>query len=105
MPSGSRRDGSIVVVQLADDARVISWIHDNDHVQVILGSGANQGGTTDVYIFNGNFERDVWVGNDPFKWIEIDDDQVDWYKIVLLHLALVTGFTASRKDAAVNFWM
>ena len=40
-----------------------------------------------------------------FKWIEIDDHQVDRLDVVLLHLALMVLVGAPRQDAAVNLRM
>ena len=74
----------------------------NNHILVILGSGADKRDAADV-----DFLDDVLVGcalgHIFFKRVEVHHHQVDGGDVVLLHLGAVAGLLPAGQDAAEYF--
>ena len=71
---------------------------------VIFGSRTDQGDPPDVDLFDDLLFADGG-GNRFFKWIEVDDDQVDGGNIVLFNIADIGKLVAAPEDAAKYFGM
>ncbi len=95
--------GDVTVLESRQHRRIVGRIDDHDDVLVVLGSGAQHGGTADVDVLDGLRIRAVRARGRRLERIQIHDQQVDDADAVLREHRVV--HTAPRQQAAVDVRM
>ena len=91
-------------LQQVEQGLVVSLGGYDDDIAEILCCSADEADTADVNLFD-----DVCLAcsgsHCVLEGIEIDDDKVDGWDVVLLHLLLVTLVLATAQNAAKHLWV
>ena len=100
-PAEIERGPPVVLRQLADDPFIVLRVGGDDDELMVLGGGADQGGSADVDLFHRLVA--VRAARDGFlERVEVDDDEVDRRDPVRLHRFPVGGEVAPGEDAAMD---
>ena len=94
------RHHPVVGLHLRDEAGVIPGLCHHGHRQVILGAGAQHGGTADIDVLDGLGEPATGLRDARFEGVEVDDHEVDGRDPVRRHDRLIE--TTPSQDAAVD---
>src|SRR5690606_1285270 len=96
-------------VDVGQHALVVGRVYDHAHAAfrraVILGGGAQHGGTADVDVLDGVGKGAAGLGDGLAERIEVDDQQIDAIDAVLFNGLQVFGAVAAGQQAAVDLGM
>ena len=95
---------SALLVQDVQQHAIFSLRRHDDHVLEVLGTGPDERDAADVYLLD-----DVGLagttGHGLLKGVQIDDDQVYLWNVVLLHLLPVAFVVTTGQDASEHLRM
>ena len=93
---------SAFLLQDVEEHAVLCLARHDDYILEVLGSGTNQGDTTDVVLLD-----DVGIActacHGLLEWIQVNDDEVDGWDLIFLHLLLVALVVTACQDASKYF--
>ena len=98
---GQRGAGALAVEDVEQQA-VLRLRRDDDHVVEVLGSGADERDAADVDLLDDVGFRGAAL-HGLLERIEVDNDEVDGWYVVLCHLCLVAFQVPAAEDAAEDF--
>src|SRR5262249_12019456 len=97
--------GVAILFKLGRDAVVICGIGDDGNAFEIFSGRTQHRGSADVDVLNQLLGSESRFCGSLLKWIEIDDDEVDWRDAVFRRLFLILCEIAAVEQSAMNFWM
>ena len=102
-PQRERRRAA-VLPKLGQHDGVVRGIDHDRHVGMVLGRGADHGGTADVDVLDAGFEIGA-LGDGCFERIEADDEEIDRRDAVRTHGGGVIRVVADGEQAAMDLGM